>query len=105
MSLFTDANMISIIQRLKPEDSTDPNVMDVWVKGSGRYGESNIAGLRRYNLVPKDDPRTEKDLVIMEHKDWAFDRRRHAFCILNYSATLNGMLLQWMLEASANMFQ
>ncbi|KAK3607126.1 hypothetical protein CHS0354_036065 [Potamilus streckersoni] len=94
-------------KKLSPEDSsnTDANICDVMVKGAGRHGESNIAGLRRYRFDPNDVSKTVKLLVIMEHPDWAFDRKRHAFCILQYSSTLNGMLLQWRIEGNAQNFR
>lgn len=85
-------------KRLQLDEANDPNVIDVWVKGSGRIGESNLASLKRLQLDPNEEGKTIDNIVIVEHSDWITNRKSHAFCIMNYSATQNGMLLQWNIE-------
>lgn len=93
-------------KRLKAGEQGDPNVMDVWVKGAGKpNANTNMAGLKRNKMDPNEAWKTVDVIVLMEHEDWSFDRQRQAFCILNYSATLNGMLLQWQTEHEGNMFK
>ena len=75
---------------------TAPSVMEVFIKGgTGLHRESNLHSLRRYGLDPDDEDKIMDDLVIVECSDWHRDRKFNAFCILQYSATANGMLLQW----------
>ncbi|OWF49723.1 uncharacterized protein LOC110451341 [Mizuhopecten yessoensis] len=93
-------------KRLKPGDQDDPSVMDVWVKGSGKpNANTNMPGLKRNKMDPNEAWKTVDVIVLMEHEDWSFDRQRQAFCILNYSSTFNGMLLQWQTEHDGNMFK
>ncbi|XP_033732567.1 uncharacterized protein LOC117321995 [Pecten maximus] len=93
-------------KRLKPGEQDDPSVMDVWVKGSGKpNANTNMPGLKRNKMDPNEAWKTVEVIVLMEHEDWSFDRQRQAFCILNYSSTLNGMLLQWQTEHDGNMFK
>jgi hypothetical protein len=93
-------------KRLKPEDTNNPNIIDVWVKGEGKHNvDSNIAGLKRFKCNHLEEGKTVETFVILEHDDWAMDRKRQAFCILNYSATLNGMLLQWNIEPAGSLFK
>ena len=73
-----------------------PSVMEVFMKGAtGLHRESNIYSLRRYGLDPYDETKNPDDMVLVECADWHKDRKFNAFCILQYSATSNGMLLQW----------
>ncbi|XP_064604167.1 uncharacterized protein LOC135469601 [Liolophura sinensis] len=76
-------------------DPPDPSVFDKVVKGSGKYGDSNLERLNRLKIDVYKDWKRVKDLVIMEHSDWVADRERHAFCILNQSATFSGLLMEW----------
>lgn len=76
-------------------DPPDPSVFDKVVKGSGKYGDSNLERLNRLKIDVYKDWKSVKDLVIMEHSDWVADRERHAFCILNQSATFSGLLMEW----------
>ncbi|XP_060074691.1 uncharacterized protein LOC132554399 [Ylistrum balloti] len=93
-------------KRLKAGDQDDPSVMDVWVKGSGKpNANTNMPGLKRNKMDPNEAWKTVDVIVLMEHEDWSFDRQRQAFCILNYSSTFNGMLLQWQTEHDGNMFK
>lgn len=106
LSTSTSDYILREHKRLKPEDTNDPNIVDVWVKGEGKHNiDSNMAGLKRYRHNPDDAKKTVETFVILEHDDWAMDRKRQAFCILNYSATLNGMLLQWNIEADGSLFK
>lgn len=68
-------------------------------------GDSNMAGLKRHNQDYEDPAKTGDTLVILEHEEWTLDRKRQAFCILTYSATSNGMLLQWNTSQEGNMFK
>ncbi|KAK3088620.1 hypothetical protein FSP39_021356 [Pinctada imbricata] len=93
-------------KRLTPADSNDPTVIDVFVKGQGKpNGDSNMSGLKRNNHDFSDPNKTVESIVLIEHEDWTMDRRRQAFCILNHSATQNGMLLKWQTEAVDNMYK
>lgn len=93
-------------KRMTADDQEDPNVMDVWVKGTGKpNANTNMPGLKRNKLDPNEPWKVVDVIVLMEHEDWSFDRQRQAFCILNYSSTFNGMLLQWHTEHDGNMFK
>ena len=86
--------------------TNNPNIIDVWVKGEGKHNvDSNIAGLKRFKCNHLEEGKTVETFVILEHDDWAMDRKRQAFCILNYSATLNGMVLQWNIEPAGSLFK
>lgn len=87
-------------------DNDDPSIIDVHVKGAQKpQGDSNMAGLKRHNQDYEDPAKTGDTLVILEHEEWTLDRKRQAFCILTYSATSNGMLLQWNTSQEGNMFK
>ncbi|XP_056012785.1 uncharacterized protein LOC130052317 isoform X4 [Ostrea edulis] len=87
-------------------DNDDPSIIDVHVKGAQKpQGDSNLAGLKRHNQDYEDPAKTVETLVILEHEEWTLDRKRQAFCILTYSATSNGMLLQWNTSQEGNMFK
>lgn len=87
-------------------DNDDPSIIDVHVKGAQKpQGDSNMAGLKRHNQDYEDPAKTVDTLVILEHEEWTLDRKRQAFCILTYSATSNGMLLQWNTSQEGNMFK
>ncbi|XP_061164731.1 uncharacterized protein LOC133173727 [Saccostrea echinata] len=87
-------------------DNDDPSIIDVHVKGAQKpQGDSNLAGLKRHNQDHEDPTKTVDTLVILEHEEWTMDRKRQAFCILTYSATSNGMLLQWNTSQEGNMFK
>ena len=76
------------------------------ITGQGKPNfDSNMSGLRRNSYDYKDPTKTVESIVIIEHEDWTIDRRRQAFCILNHSATQNGMLLKWQTESVDNMFK
>lgn len=106
LSTSTCQYILTEHKRLKPEDTNGPDIIDVWIKGEGRrHLDSNIAGLKRYKYDANDTSKTVEIFVILEHDDWAMDRKRQAFCILNYSATNNGMLLQWNIEPDNTLFK
>lgn len=106
LSTSTAEYILQEHKRLKPEDTSDPNIVDVWVKGEGKHNvDSNMAGLKRFKCNHLEEGKTVEKFVILEHDDWAMDRKRQAFCILNYSATLNGMLLQWNIEPDGSLFK
>ena len=80
--------------------------MEVFIKGAtGVHRESNLHSLRRFGLDPDDDTKKAKDMVIVECSDWHRDRKFNAFCILQYSATANGMLLQWSCQTIQNKYR
>ena len=57
--------------------------------------ESNKIGLFRANLSLVQLTTSVTEMVIVETDLWALDRSSNAFAILQHSATINGMLLEW----------
>ncbi|XP_029641150.1 uncharacterized protein LOC115215926 [Octopus sinensis] len=105
LSTSTPNYLISEHHTLTMKDKLDPMVIDIVVKGFGKYGESNLPRLRRLRIQSPENSKSIEDLVIMEHEDWKYDRQRHAFCILNNSSTMCGMLMEWEIEPQGDVFK
>lgn len=105
LSTNTPNYLISEHHMLTIKDKLDPMVIDIVVKGFGKYGESNLPRLRRLKIQTPESCKSLEELVIMEHEDWKYDRQRHAFCILNNSSTMCGMLMEWEIEPQGDMFK
>ncbi|XP_067662817.1 uncharacterized protein [Haliotis asinina] len=105
LSTSTAEIIYNDFQRLTPEDTKGPGVLEVWVKGQSRTGESNLQRLKRMKLDPMEHGKDKNDIVLIEHHEWAFDRKRQAFCILNMSATQNAMLLEWKISPVGTFFK
>lgn len=104
LSKHTPNYLISENHKLTINDKLDPLVIDIVVKGFGKYGESNLPRLRRLKIQTPASTKSIEELVIMEHEDWKYDRQRHAFCILNNSSTMCGMLMEWEIEPQGDVF-
>ncbi|KAL4240562.1 hypothetical protein ACF0H5_001354 [Mactra antiquata] len=83
-------------RKMQENETVGPLIFDVVVKGErGQSRESNIALLHRHGFQADDESKNISDLVIVETKIWQTNRKLNAFAILQKTAALNGMLLQW----------
>nr|KAG5710611.1 hypothetical protein BaRGS_013257 [Batillaria attramentaria] len=98
--------IMSESHRLNPADVNDPEIEDVVVKGQVKQVESNLSRLRKQfmNLDEAISEKKSSEMVIVEHEDWVHDRKKHAFCILQNSALMNIMLLEWNIDAMTGFF-
>lgn len=103
LTMYSTQDILTQHKKLNPDETAGPSVMEVFIKGAtGIQRESNLHSLRRYGLDPYDETKKPESMVIVECADWNRDRKFNAFCILQYSATANGMLLQWSCETVKN---
>ncbi|BFZ20477.1 hypothetical protein BsWGS_23516 [Bradybaena similaris] len=90
--------------KFNEEELSKPDIFDVVYKGYTKVYESNRCRLNRLKQLP-ELKRKISELVIIEHEDWAADRKKHSHCILNQSATQCGCLLEWTVEPVSDCFR
>ncbi|XP_041371019.1 uncharacterized protein LOC121384622 [Gigantopelta aegis] len=99
--------IITNCRRITKDDTDDPTRVDPTPKNKKKkMDDSNMMRLKRIaNFDAEESLKINiSEMIIMEHSDWATDRRRNAFCILSESALQNHMLLEWTVAKDDKLF-